>query len=165
MSQARCVTPRKRTGQGWLYYFLRKKSSQGLTSEFLVYFWIINYIYICVHVCQLYVVFVNGVGSSLIISMPPELESSRAVWYLADSESQNSRVQSKCTLSLPEFCLDKSYFFLGMCSSLQHHTTAQVFIRLLLIFNQPNLYILNTNFLFKNIRWHLSIYFLQCFFL
>ena len=87
MSQARCVTPRKRTGQGWLYYFLRKKSSQGLTSEFLVYFWIINYIYICVHVCQLYVVFVNGVGSSLIISMPPELESSRAVWYLADSES------------------------------------------------------------------------------
>ena len=52
-----------------------------------MYFWIINYIYICVHECQLYVVFVNGVGSSLIISMPPELESSRAVWYLADSES------------------------------------------------------------------------------
>ena len=156
MSQVQCVTPRKRTGQGWLYYFLREKSSQGLTSEFCVYFCIINYIYICVHICQLYVVFVNGVGSLLIISMLPELESSRAAWYLGFESSAHFPFQNSILTT---------YFFLGVCSSLQYHTTAQVFIRLLLIFNQPNLYILDTNFLFKNIRWHLNIDFLQCFFL
>lgn len=132
MSQVQCVTPRKRTGQGRLYYFLREKSSQGLTSEFCVYFCIINYIYTYVYIYVNYMWFLlMGWVHQLIISMLPEIESSRAAWYLGFKSSAHFPFQNSILTT---------YFFLGVCSSLQYHTTAQVFIRLLLIFNQPNLY-------------------------
>lgn len=111
----------------------------------------------CVRIrpCQPYPSFIRGADASL----PSALGSPRGGWFRADRESQDARVQTKHRLSLPEFSRDKARVFLGVCSSLECCATAQLFIKLLLIVKQPNLYIFNTNFLFKNIRWHLNISF------
>lgn len=72
-----------------------------------------------------YVVFINGVDSSLVISIQSDLESPGGGWFPAVSESEDSTVQIRHPLSRPEFYLNKASFFLGVHSSLQHYATAQ----------------------------------------
>lgn len=110
------------------------------------------------------VAFLTGVGPSYLIPIQSELDSPRGGWFLEDREGQDARDQVKLTLSLPEFSLDRVCCPLGVRSGLLHCAATQIFIKPSFSFNQLNLYVLNTDFLFKNIRWHPNIYFLLCFF-
>lgn len=80
LCQEQCVMSRKGTSRNGCF-LLSERRSQGLTSDFFVYFFC-SLLFICIHVHQPHVVFINGVGLSLVTCIQSELESFRAGWFL-----------------------------------------------------------------------------------